>query len=63
MGLDVSIIAGILRTTAANVTEERLVRPQIGLCPPQRHRAVLWVLAQYLSFRMKWKMEVVSFVK
>ena len=41
-----SIIARTLRTTAANI------RPQISLWPPQRHRAVLWVLARYVSFRM-----------
>ena len=47
-----SIIARILRTTAANIPDEWLVRPQISLWPPQRHRAVPWVLARYVSFRM-----------
>jgi len=41
-----SIIARILRTTAANIPDEWLVRPQISLWPPQRHRSVLWVLTR-----------------
>jgi len=46
-----SIIARILRTSAANIPHEWLVRPQFSLWPPQCHRAVLWVLARYVTFR------------
>ena len=47
-----SIIASTLRTSAANIPVEWLVRPQFRLWPPQRHRTVLWVLATCVTFRM-----------
>jgi len=47
-----SIIASTLRTSAANIPVEWLVRSQFRLWPPQRHRAVLWVLALCVTFRM-----------
>ena len=45
-----SIIARILRISAANIPDEWLLCPQFRQRPPQQHRAVLWVLAQYVTF-------------
>jgi len=49
-----SIIARILRTTAAYIPSEWLVRPQFQLWSAQRHRAVLWILARYVNFRFQY---------
>ena len=47
-----SIFARILRPSAANISDEWPVRHQFRLWPLQRHRAVLWVIARCLTFRM-----------
>jgi len=47
-----SRIARIMRTSEAQVPSERLIQPQFKLWPPQRHRAVLWMLALYVGFRL-----------
>ena len=48
-----SRIARILCTSAAQIPSEWLTQPQFNLCPPpQRHRAVLWMLALHVSFRL-----------
>jgi len=47
-----SIIARMLRTIPARVPVEWLLRPSFCIWPPQRHRAVLWVLSQFVTFRI-----------
>ena len=47
-----SRIARIMRTSAARVPSEWLLHPHFKLWPPQRHRAVLWMLAHYVTFRV-----------
>jgi len=47
-----SRIARIIRTSAANISSEWLTRPHFQLWPPYRHRAVLWMLALYVNFRL-----------
>jgi len=46
-------IAGILRTETANIPPDWTTRPQFRLLPTGRHRAVLWILAQMVCYRIK----------
>jgi len=48
-----SLIARIMRTAPARIPSEWLIRPQFHLWPAQRHRAVLWIMARYINFRMQ----------
>ena len=43
-------IARMLRVAPENIPHEWLIRPQMNLWPPQRHRAVLWLLTRYVSY-------------
>ena len=45
----------MLRTDPQWIPEDWLLWPHITLWPPQRQRAVLWVLAQYLGFRSQFQ--------
>jgi len=47
------LLARILRTTPVRIPSEWLIRPQFHLWPAQGHRAVLWLLARYVNFRMQ----------
>ena len=47
-----SRLARMLRTSAAHIPSEWLTRPHFQLWPPQRHRAVLWMLARHVNFRL-----------
>ena len=47
-----SVIARILRSSAACIPNEWLLRPSFRLWPTQRQRAVLWVLAQFVYYRL-----------
>jgi len=47
-----SRIPRIIRTSAANIPKEWLTGPHFQLWPPQRHRAVLRMLALYANFRL-----------
>ena len=47
-----SIIARMLRTIPARIPVEWLLHPSFSIWPPQRHRAVLWVLPQFVTFRI-----------
>jgi len=42
----------ILRKIPARIPNEWLLRPQFYLWPPQRQRAVLWVLSRFVTFRL-----------
>jgi len=44
-------LAIMLRTDPRWIPEEWLLRPHLTLWPPQRQRAVLWVLAHFVGFR------------
>jgi len=46
------LIARITRTTPVRIPGEWLLRRPFHLCPIQRHRAVLWLLARYVTFRI-----------
>jgi len=45
------LLAIMLRTEPRWVPDEWLLRPYFTLWPPQRQRAVLWVLAHFVIFR------------
>ena len=45
-------IAWILRNDPTNILQD-WTRPQFQLWPPQRHRAVIWILAQIVWYRTK----------
>jgi hypothetical protein len=44
-------IAQIVRAEPVNISERWITCPQFTLWPPQRHRAVLWLLANIVAFR------------
>jgi len=46
-------IAWILRIDPVHIPPDWTTRPQFRLWPPQRHRAVLWILAQMVWYRIK----------
>jgi hypothetical protein len=46
-------IAALLRIDERNIPEEWLLRPDFNLWPPNRHRAVLWILIHLAGYRMK----------
>jgi len=46
------IIARMMRTSPTQIPQERLVRPQFSLWPPQRHRTTVWLLVRYVTFSM-----------
>jgi hypothetical protein len=46
-------IAWILRIDTAHIPPDWTTRPQFRLLPPRRHRAVLCILAQMVSYRIK----------
>jgi hypothetical protein len=41
----------ILRSDPQTIPADWLYRPQFPLWPPQRHRAVLWILAHFVAYR------------
>jgi len=45
------IIARMLRTSPSNITRGWLLRPKFCLWPPQRQRAVMWVLSRHVVYR------------
>ena len=46
-------IAWILRIGQSHILPDWTTRPQFRLWPPQRHRAVSWILAQMVWYRIK----------
>jgi len=48
-----SRIARMLRTTPWNIQRALLIRPDFQLWPTQRQRAVLWMLALFVNFRLQ----------
>jgi hypothetical protein len=53
-------IATMMRMDQRYILEEWTVRPQFKLWPPQRHRAILWMLAQLVIFRTKQQRELTN---
>jgi hypothetical protein len=51
-------IAEMLRMDPRYVPPEWILRPDFSLWPPQRHRAVLWLLAQLVLYRGQQKREL-----
>ena len=49
------IIARMLRASPVQIPEDWLLRPSVCIWPPQRHRAVLWVLSRYVYFRTHYQ--------
>ena len=45
-------LARMLRTTPAKIPNEWLLLPQFYFWPPQRQRAVLWVISRFVTFRI-----------
>jgi hypothetical protein len=50
--LTLNKIARILRTIPRNIPTEWTIYPECDICPKTRHRAVLRLLAQQVSFRL-----------
>ena len=46
-------IAAILRMNTCCVSDDWPFRPQFNLWPPQRHSAVVWILAFFVYFRVQ----------
>jgi len=46
-------LAWFLRIDPAHISPDWTTRPQFRIWPPQRHRAVLWILAQMMWNRIK----------
>jgi hypothetical protein len=46
-------LARILRTTGRRVPDAWLLRPDFSIWPPKRRRVVLWLLANFVAFRMQ----------
>jgi hypothetical protein len=53
-------IATMMRIDQRYIPEEWTVRPQFKLWPPQRHRAILWMLAQLVIFRTQQQRELTN---
>ena len=51
-------LALILRTIPARIPSEWLLRPQCALWPPTRRRAVMWILANVVLFRIRPNQEL-----
>ena len=52
------LISTVLRTDWRRIPAEWLLRPGIKIRPAQRHRAVLWLLATYVTYRMQRQHEL-----
>jgi hypothetical protein len=46
-------LATMLRTHPCHIPEDWPLRPRFSLWPPQRHGAVLWVLAHFVFYRVQ----------
>jgi hypothetical protein len=46
-------IAQLLRMNPRYIPDDWCLRPQFLLRPPQRHKAILWILAHFVSYRMQ----------
>jgi len=45
--------ATILRTTMRHMLDGWLLRPTLNIWPPKRRRAVLWILAKFVAYRLQ----------
>jgi hypothetical protein len=46
-------LAVILRNVTRSIPEEWLLRPTLSIWPPKRRRAVLWILAPLVAYRLQ----------
>jgi len=51
-------LARMLGTDPERIPVEWLTRPQFNICPPKRHRAVLWTLAKLVIFRTEQRRDL-----
>jgi len=43
----------MMRTIPTHIPDDWLVRPHFNIWPSQKHRAILWLLANIVIFRIK----------
>ena len=48
-----TLLARILWTIPARIPDEWILRPQFNIWPPKRHRAIFWVVAHFVIFRIQ----------
>jgi hypothetical protein len=54
-------LAWLLRIDPRHIPDDWCLRPQFLTWPPQRHRAILWILAHFVSYRMQqWHLSLIS---
>ena len=46
-------LATILRTTVRHIPDGWLLRTTLNIWPPKRRRAVLWILANFVAYRLQ----------
>ena len=46
-------LALLLRMDPRHIPDDWCLRPQFLLWPPPRHKAILWILAHFVSYRMQ----------
>jgi hypothetical protein len=51
-------MASILRMDPRHIPEEWTTRPQFKIWPPQRHRAILWFVANVVIYRNQERKEL-----
>jgi len=48
-----TLLARMLRPIPIHIPDEWILRPQFNIRPPKRHRAILWVVANVVIFRIQ----------
>ena len=46
-------IAAITRTNSVDVPETWTIKPDFRICPPQRHKAIKWMIAHLVNYHMQ----------
>jgi hypothetical protein len=46
-------IARMMRTIPARIPDDWILHPQFNIWPPKRHRAILWIIAHVIIFRIQ----------
>jgi hypothetical protein len=47
-------IAQILRMDPRHIPADWALRPTLRFWPPQRHAAIIWILALFVSYKLSW---------
>jgi len=53
MAVHENLLARMLRTTPPRIPDDRALRPHFNIWPPNMHRAILWVVANVVIFRIQ----------